>query len=104
MLWVAEGRRSQVLPVVLAAVAGALVLALRLLRLLARRLQLPLPLGGGIPLVLPRSALALLHLPPNAGITVAAAAAALLYLALRRSRYFGNTTPLVLCFGLSSCW
>ncbi len=33
----------------------------------------------------------------NAGITVAAAAAAILYLALRRSRYFGNTTPL-LCF------
>jgi hypothetical protein len=33
----------------------------------------------------------------NAGITVATAAAALLYLALRRSRYFGNSTPL-LCF------
>ena len=30
----------------------------------------------------------------NAGITIAAAASAILYLVLRRSRYFGNTTPL----------
>jgi hypothetical protein len=32
-----------------------------------------------------------------AGIIVAAGAAALLYLGLRRSRYFGNTAPLI-CF------
>jgi len=31
---------------------------------------------------------------PEAGITVAAAAALVLYVALRRSRYFGNTVPL----------
>ena len=31
----------------------------------------------------------------NAGITIAAAAAVLLYIALRRSRYFGNTAPLL---------
>ena len=31
----------------------------------------------------------------NAGVTVAAAAAVLLYLGVRRSRYFGNTTPLL---------
>jgi hypothetical protein len=31
----------------------------------------------------------------NAGITVAAGAAVVLFLGLRRSRYFGNTTPLV---------
>ena len=76
MLWVAEGRRSQVLPVVLMAVAGALAAGLRLLRLLAGCLQLPLPLGRGLSLgsrstrrgaSSPRS--------PNAGITVAAAAA-----------------------------
>jgi hypothetical protein len=34
---------------------------------------------------------------PNAGITVASAAAVLLYFGLRKSRYFGNTAPL-LCF------
>ena len=31
----------------------------------------------------------------NAGITLAAASAFVLYLGLRRSRYFGNTTPLI---------
>jgi len=31
----------------------------------------------------------------NAGITVAAAAALVLYLGLRKSRYFGNTAPLL---------
>jgi len=31
----------------------------------------------------------------NAGVTVAAAAAAVLYLGLRKSRYFGNTAPLL---------
>jgi hypothetical protein len=30
----------------------------------------------------------------NAGISIASAAAAILYLGLRRSRYFGNTAPL----------
>jgi hypothetical protein len=34
---------------------------------------------------------------PNAGISIAGVAALLLYLAFRRSRYFGNTAPL-LCF------
>lgn len=32
---------------------------------------------------------------PNAGITIAAASAAVLYVSHRRSRYFGNTTPLI---------
>jgi hypothetical protein len=30
----------------------------------------------------------------NAGVTIAAAAAAVMYLGVRRSRYFGNTAPL----------
>jgi len=32
---------------------------------------------------------------PNAGISIASAAALALYAAMRRSRYFGNTTPLI---------
>ncbi len=71
-------------------------LRLRLLRLLAGRLQLRLPLSR---LVFCGSR----SIPPgvssphcrNAGITVAAAAALALFLGLRRSRYFGNTTPLL---------
>ncbi len=36
----------------------------------------------------------------NAGITVAACAALALYLGLKRSRYFGNTTPLLCTLAL----
>ena len=43
MLWVAEGHRSQALPVVLVAVARRARVCLRLLRLFARRIQLRLP-------------------------------------------------------------
>ncbi len=95
MLWVAEERRSQVLPVILVAVAGALVLVF--------------VCYGFSPAAYCnffRSASALLGLSldparrffstlTNAGITVAAAAAVALYLGIRRSRYFGNTTPLL---------
>jgi len=97
MLWVAEGRRAQVLPVVLIAVAGSLVLLFALYGFSPDAFS-----------YLFRSAVAFLgfSLDPawrfftslgNAGITVAAASAAFLYLALRRTRYLGNTTPL-LCF------
>lgn len=95
MLWVAEGRRSQVLPVLLVAVVGALVL------LFACYGFSPDAFGYVF-----RSAAALIwvSLEPaerffssmaNAGITVATAAAVLLFLGLRKSRYFGNMTPLL---------
>lgn len=95
MLWVAEGRRAQVLPIVLLATAGAIVLVFACYNFSPDAFS-----------YLFRSAVGFLwfSLDParrfftslgNAGITIAAAAAALLYLALRRSRYFGNTTPLL---------
>ena len=67
-----------------------------LLRVFARRLQLRLPLGGGFPVVLagPGHGASSATLA-NAGITVAACAALVLYLGLRKSRYFGNTAPLL---------
>jgi hypothetical protein len=34
-------------------------------------------------------------MPANAGVTIATAAALVLYATLRRSRYFGNTAPLL---------
>ena len=94
MLWVAEGHRSQTLPVVLTASAGALLLRIRLLRILPRCLQLCLPFRCRIPVVLRRPGPALLSgALPNGGVTVAACAALVLYLAARKSRYFGNTIP-----------
>ena len=95
MLWVAEGRRSQVLPVVLAAVAGALLL------LFACYGFSPDPFSYVF-----RSAAGFLSLSldpakrffsnlTNAGITIAAAGAIVLYLGVRKSWYFGNTAPLI---------
>ena len=52
MLWVAEGRRSQALPVVLLGFGRRAGAGLCLLRLLSRCLQLCLPLRCGLPLVL----------------------------------------------------
>ncbi len=69
-----------------------------LLRLLARRLQLCLPLRRRISVVLARSGPAFFSTLRNAGIThCRGQRSALLYLGVRRSRYFGNTAPL-LCF------
>ena len=95
MYWIAEGRRSQVLLIVLAAVGGALLLLFACYNFSPDAFS-----------YIFRSAAAVLwfSLDPvkrffislaNAGITIAAAAGALLYVALRRSRYFGNTAPLL---------
>jgi hypothetical protein len=95
MLWVAEGHRSQTLPVMLTATAGALVLLFACYGFSPDAFSYVF-----------RSSAAFLSfsLDPtkrffgtmaNGGITVAACAAAVLYLATRRSRYFGNTTPLI---------
>jgi hypothetical protein len=95
MLWVAEGRRSQTLPVVLIATAGALVFVFACygfsldafsyyFRSTACHLWVSLDPARRFFSVL-----------PNAGITVAAAAAVALFLGLRKSRYFGNIVPLL---------
>ncbi|MGH9591420.1 MAG: hypothetical protein ACRD25_13560 [Terracidiphilus sp.] len=95
MLWIAEGRRSQILPLVLLASAGALLL------LFACYGFSPDPFSYVF-----RSADAFLRfsLNPvqrffttftNAGITIASGAVVIVYLGLRKSRYFGNTAPLL---------
>jgi hypothetical protein len=95
MLWIAEGRRSQIPPIILIAAAGAqaflfaccnfsLVAFCSLFRAQTLRLGLSL-----------EPAARFFSAPSNAGITQAASAALLVYLSARRSRYFGNTTPLL---------
>lgn len=93
MLWIAEGRRSKIVPVLLIATVGAFLLLFAcygfspdafsyLFRSDAAQLGFSLQaakqffLTGG-----------------NAGIAVASAAALLLYFGLRKTLYFGNTTP-----------
>ena len=95
MLWVAEGRRSQVLPVLLIACIGAFVLLFAcygfspdafsyLFRSDAAQLGLSLEPAHRFFWTL-----------RNAGISVASGAAVLLYLGLRKTLYFGNTAPLL---------
>jgi hypothetical protein len=97
MLWVAEGRRSQVLPVALAAVAGALLLVFACYGFSPDAFSYVFRSAAGLLWISIDPARRFFSSLENAGITVAAGAAAVLYLGLRKSRYFGNTAPLF-CF------
>ncbi len=94
MLWIAEGRRSQALPVVLLAVAGAFLLLFACYGFSPDAFSYVFRSASGFLWVSLDPIKRFFSTFSNAGITIAAAASALLYLALRRARYFGNTTPL----------
>jgi hypothetical protein len=95
MLWVAEGHRSQTLPVVLAATAGALVLLFSCYGFSPDSFSYVFRSGAGFVWFSADPAQRFFSTLTNAGITVAASGAVVLYLAVRRSRYFGNTAPLL---------
>jgi hypothetical protein len=95
MLWVAEGRRAQVLPVVLAAVAGAFVLVFACYGFSPDAFSYLFRSAAGFLWFSFDPARRFFSALGNAGITLAAAAALALYLGLRRSRYFGNSVPLI---------
>ena len=94
MLWVAEGRRSQTLPVVLAAAVGALVLAFACYGFSLDAYSYVFRSAAGFLWFSTDPARRFFSTLANGGVTVACGAALVLYLAVRRSRYFGNTTPL----------
>ncbi|MGA3161113.1 MAG: hypothetical protein ABSC77_07835 [Terracidiphilus sp.] len=95
MLWVAEGRRSQTLPVVLTAAAGALVFVFACYGFSSDAFSYFFRSSAGFLWISLDPARRFFSALPNAGITVAAAAAVALFLGLRRSRYFGNSVPLI---------
>ncbi len=95
MLWVAEGRRSHVLPVVLIASSGAMALVFACYGFSLDAFSYLFRSATGLPALALDPARRFFSAPSNAGITVAAVASLALYLSLRRSRYFGNTTPLL---------
>ena len=95
MLWVAEGRRSQVLPVVLAATAGALVVLFACYGFSPDAFSYVFRSGAGFLWFSIDPAQRFFFTLGNAGIAVASGAAVLLYLGLRQTRYFGNTAPLL---------
>lgn len=95
MLWVAESRRSQVLPILLLASVGALLLVFACYGFSPDAFSYLFRSAAGFLWFSLDPARRFFFTLGNAGITLAAASAALLYLLVRRSRYFGNTTPLL---------
>jgi hypothetical protein len=95
MLWVSEGRRSQVLPIVLMATAGALLVLFACYAFSPDAFSYVFRSAAGFMSFSVDPARRFFSTLSNAGITVAVAASALLYLGVRRSRYFGNTAPLM---------
>ena len=94
MLWVAEGHRAQALPILLAAVVGALVLLFACYGFSPDAFSYLFRSSAAFVGFSLDPAARFFSSLSNAGITIAAVAAVVLYLAIRRSRYFGNTTPL----------
>ena len=101
MLWIAEGRRSQALPIVMMAAAGALLLVFACYGFSPDAFSYLFRSASGFLWFSFDPIHRFFTTFSNAGITIAAAASAILYLVLRRSRYFGNTAPLLcalVCF------
>jgi len=100
MLWVAEGHRSQALPVVLLAVTGALLLVFACYGFSPDAFSYVFRSEAGFLWFSLDPARRFFATLGNAGITVASGASLVLYLGLRRSRYFGNTAPLLCALAL----
>ncbi len=94
MVWIAEGHRSQALPVVLAAAAGALVLVFACYGFSPDAFSYVFRSSAGFLWASTDPARRFFLTLANGGVTVASCAAVVLYLAARKSRYFGNTVPL----------
>jgi hypothetical protein len=97
MVWVAEGRRSQVLPIVLMALAGALSLLFACYGFSPDAFSYVFRSAAGFLSFSLDPSRRLFTSLSHAGVTIAAAASVVIYLGVPRSRYFGNTAPL-LCF------
>jgi hypothetical protein len=95
MAWVAEGRRSQVLPAVLIAVVGALLVVFACYGFSPDAFSYVFRSGAGLMWISLDPARRFFSTLGNAGITIASAAALVFYFAIKKSRYFGNTAPLM---------
>jgi len=95
-----EGHRSQTLPVVLVAVAGALVLLFAGYGFSPDAFSYVFRSSAAFLWISFDPARRFFSALGNAGITVASGAALVLYFGLRRSRYFGNTAPLLCALAL----
>lgn len=95
MLWVADGHRSQTLPLILMCSAGALLLLFACYGFSPDAFSFVFRSAAGMVWFSFDPAKHFFGTLSNAGITIAIGASLALYIGLRRSRYFGNTTPLL---------
>jgi hypothetical protein len=95
MLWLAEGRRIQIASILGIATAGALGVVLLCYSLSFEAVRSYFHGAAGAVSFSLEPVRRFFCSLPEAGITVAAVAALLLYLGFRRSRYFGNSAPLL---------
>ena len=94
MIWIAEGHRSQALPIVLLASAGALVLLFVCYGFSPDAYSYVFRSAAGFLWFSLDPAVRFFSTLSNAGLTIALCSAGAVYMVLRKSRYFGNTTPL----------
>lgn len=100
MLYVAERRRTAVLPLLLVSAFGALFLVFASYTFRLGIFMYIFTAGAGLFTLSYLPALQLFRDPVQLAVTAALAIALLLYLVLRRSRYFGNTVPLLVTLAL----
>jgi hypothetical protein len=100
MLWVAEGRRSQVLPIVLLASAGAIVLVFACYGFSPDAFSYLFRSAAGFVWLSREPAIRFFSSLPNAGIAIACFAGLVFFMDMRRARYFGNTAPLLCAIAL----
>jgi hypothetical protein len=95
MMWIAEGHRSQALPIVLVASVGALAFLFACYNFSPDAISYVFRSGAGFVTFSIDPARRFFLTLSNCGIALAFAAALILCLAVGRIRYFGNTAPLL---------
>jgi hypothetical protein len=95
MFWIAVQRRAHVLPILLISIGGALAFVFACYDFSPLAFLTFFRSPAIRPGLLFDPAMRFSSTPSNAGISIAAIAALLIYLSSRRSRYFGNSVPLL---------
>ncbi len=95
MLYLAKDRREQVIPVLAIATTGGFLILVAFYAFHLDALSYVFESADALMWISWANTLHMMSNVSNAGITIAAIATFALYLLHRRSRYFGNTTPLI---------
>ena len=100
LYYVAERRRSHVAQILIFSALGALLIVFACFSLRVSGFLYVFSGGSGRFWFSTEAAERFMHSPPEAGILIAFLVALVLYVSTRRSRYFGNTAPLLMLLPL----